>query len=57
MNSHWCPDLWVVYILMHGKEEWIVVSLGSQHTCVERPVRSMFPDYLSVSCNYGLDEK
>ena len=26
-----CPVLWFVYILMHGKEEWVLVELGSQH--------------------------
>ena len=25
-----------------------------QHKCVERPVRPVFPDYLSVSCDYDL---
>ena len=31
---------------MSGKEEWVLVSLGSLHKCVERPVRLVFPDYL-----------
>ena len=46
MNSSCCPALWFVYILMHGKEECAPVSLGSQHKCVERPVRPVFRDYL-----------
>ena len=41
-----CPALWFVYILMRGNEEWVLVQLGSQHKCVERPIRSEFPDYL-----------
>ena len=31
---------------MPGKEEWVLVWLGSQHKCVERTVRLEFPDYL-----------
>ena len=46
MNSPRCPALWFVYILMPGKEEWVLVYLGSQHKCVERPVRPVFPGYL-----------
>ena len=30
---------------MPGKEEWVLVWLGSQHKCVGRPVRPVFPDY------------
>ena len=47
---------------MHDKREWVLVQLGcqhklgSQHKGVEQPVRSVFPDYLSVSCDYGLNE-
>ena len=37
---------------MPGKEEWVLVQLGSQHKCVELPFRPVFPDYLSVSCGY-----
>ena len=46
MSSPRCPPLWFVYILMPGKEEWVLVLLGSQHKCVERPVRPEFPDYV-----------
>ena len=31
---------------MPGKEEWVLEYLGSQHKCVEWPVRPVFPDYL-----------
>ena len=27
-------------------------QLGSQHKCVEQPVRPVFPDYLSDFCDY-----
>ena len=52
MNSPRCPALWFVYILIPGKEEWVLVYLGSQHKCVERPVRPVFPD--SVSYDYAI---
>ena len=42
MGLH-CPVLRFVYILIHGKEEWVLTWLGSQHNCVVRPV---FIDYL-----------
>ena len=41
-----------VYNLMHGREEWVLAQLGSQHKRVERPVRPVLPDYFSVSCDY-----
>ena len=41
---------------MHGREEWVLVSIGSQHKLREWAVRSVFPDYLSVSCDYGKAE-
>ena len=53
MNSPRCPALWFVYILMPSKEKWVLVQLSSQHNCAERPVWSVFPNYLSVSCDYG----
>ena len=42
-----------VFTLMNGREEWVLVYLGSQHKRVERPVRPEIPDYLSGSCDYG----
>ena len=30
---------------MPGKEEWVLVWLGSQHKCVEPPVWPVFPGY------------
>ena len=41
-----------VYILMYGREEWVLAQLGSPHKCVELPFWTVFPDYLSVSCDY-----
>ena len=37
---------------MHGRKEWVLESLGSQHKPKESPVRPAFPDYLSVSYDY-----
>ena len=45
--------LWFVYILMHTREEWVLVQLSSQHKRIEWPVQPVFPDYLSVSYDYG----
>ena len=33
---------------MHGKEEWVLIWLGSQYKCVERPVRPV-PANISTS--------
>ena len=50
-NSPHCSALWFVYIWMPGKEESVLVQLGSQHKCVEQPVQPMF-SRLSISCDY-----
>ena len=42
INSPRCPVPWFVYILMHGREEWVLISLGSEKKCVELPVRPVF---------------
>ena len=47
------PILQFGNILMHGREEWVLVQLGSRHKCIERPAWPMFADNLSVSCGYG----
>ena len=39
---------------MYGKEEWVLVELGSQQKRIELPVGPVFQDYLSVSYDYGL---
>ena len=36
INSPDCPALWFVYALMHSREEWVLVYLGSQHKRMER---------------------
>ena len=38
---------------MNIKEEWVLIQLCFQHKCVERPGQPIFPDCLSVSCDYG----
>ena len=49
-----CPDFRFVYILMHGREEWVLLLLGSQDKPKEWSVRPVFSDYLSNSYDYGL---
>ena len=46
------PGLFTVYILMHGREEWVLVWHASQQERVEWPVQPVFPDCLSISCDY-----
>ena len=46
-----CHVLWFVDILKHGREEQVSVQLAFQNKRVERPVRNMFLDYLSISCD------
>ena len=43
-----------IHILMHGREGWVLVYLGSQQKHVERPVQPECPDYLSVSGDYAI---
>lgn len=47
-----CPVSWFAYILLYGKEKWVLVLVGSQNNCVEKPVWPMFPDYLLFFCDY-----
>ena len=47
------PAFSFVYILMLGREEQVLVQHGSQNKRAVRPVWSVFPDYLSVPCDYG----
>ena len=53
INSPRCPVPWFVYILMHGREEWVLISLGSEKKCVELPVRPVYPNCFFVSCDYA----
>ena len=55
--GHKQPSLWFVYILIPGKEKCVLVYLGSRHKCLQRIVRPVFPDYLSVSCDYNYINK
>ena len=52
-KQSYSPAFSFVCILMDGREEWVLVQLGSQHKRVERSVRPVFPDFLSVSCDYA----
>ena len=51
------PPLWFVYILMPGKEERVLLQLGSQHKCVERSVRTVFPGYLFLVTMFATNFK
>ena len=39
---------------MHGREEWVLELLGSQHKHKEWSVQPMFPAYLSISYDYDM---
>ena len=40
--------------LMQGRVDWVLIIFGTQVINKKRPVRPLFPDYLSVSYDYGL---
>ena len=42
------PAFRFIYILMHGREEWVLVQLGSQHKHIKWTVQSVFSEYLSI---------
>ena len=56
MNCPRWSALWFAYILMHGKEAWVLVYLCSQCKCVERALWPVFPVYLTVSSDYVLSK-
>ena len=39
------PAFWFIHILIHGREEWVIVLLASQQKRVKQPVRPEYPDY------------
>ena len=39
---------------MQGRVDWVVIILETQVIKKKRPVQSVFPDYLSVSCQYEI---
>ena len=38
---------------MQARVDWVLTIFGTQAIKKKRPVRSVFPDYLSVSYDYG----
>ena len=40
---------------MQARVDWVLRIFGTQVTRKKRPVRPVFPDYLSVSYDYGLN--
>ena len=43
----------VCLYLMQARVDWVLIIFGTQIIKKKRPVRSVFPDYLSVSYDYG----
>ena len=41
---------------MQARVDWALIIFGTQVIKAKRPVRPVFPDYLSVSCDYGFTE-
>ena len=39
---------------MQARVDWVLIILGTQLTKEKWTVRPVFPDYLSVSYNYGI---
>ena len=39
---------------MQARIDWVLIIFGTQVIKKKRPVRPVFPDYLSVSYDYGL---
>ena len=42
-----------LFILMQDRVDWVLIIFGTQVIKKKRPVRPMFPDYLSVSYDYA----
>ena len=40
---------------MQARVDWVLIICGTQVIKKKRPVRPVFPDYLSVSYDYGLN--
>ena len=38
---------------MQARLDWVLIIFGTQVIKKKWPVRLVFPDYLSVSCDYG----
>ena len=38
---------------MQARVDWVLIIFGTQVLKKKRPVQSVFPDYLSVSYDYG----
>ena len=56
LNFLWFLALFFLYF-MQARVCWILIIFGTQVTKKKRPVRPVFPDYLSVSFDYYLSDK
>ena len=43
----------VCLYFMQAHVDWVLIIFGTQVIKKKRPIRPVFPDYLSVSCDYG----
>ena len=52
----WFPAAFCLYSMQDGVD-WVLIILGTRIIKKKRPVRPVFPDYLSVSYKYAFIEK
>ena len=53
LNCFWFPAAFYLYF-MQASVDWVLIIFGTQVIKIKRPVRLVFPDYLSVSFDYEL---
>ena len=51
-NCSWFHAAFCLYF-MQASVDWVLIILGTQVIKKKRPVRPVFPDYLSLSYDYG----
>ena len=44
------------FYFMQARVDWILINFGTQVIKKKRPIRPVFPDYLSVSYDYGFND-
>ena len=52
LNCLWFLAAFCLYF-MQARVDWVLIIFGTQVIKKKRPVRPVFPDYLSVSYDYG----
>ena len=53
-TAHKSPQIKPSTLFMQARVDWVLNIFGTQVTKENRPVRPVFPDYLSVSYDCGL---